>query len=63
MKARKPWLASVSAWLERRRRRRRRRHLRVVGGGLQRMPRSARLREPDAPRVLHTVGQRRVKAS
>jgi hypothetical protein len=63
MKARMRWLAPLSAWLARYRRRRRRRHLRLVGGGLQRMPLAQRLDTPDTPRVLHTVQQRSVKAS
>jgi hypothetical protein len=63
MKARTRWLAPLSTWLARSLRRRRRRHLRLVGGGLQRMPLAQRLDAPDAPRLLHAVQQRGVKAS
>ncbi|MBY0276443.1 hypothetical protein K2Z84_13945 [Candidatus Binatia bacterium] len=56
-------MSSLTAWLARHRRRWRRRQLRVVRGGLQRMPIAQRLHPPDAPRTLRTVTQRRVKAS
>jgi hypothetical protein len=62
MKARKQWLAPLSAWLARHRRRVRRRRLRLITGGLQRMPLEER-RATDTPRALRTVEPCRVKAS